>query len=346
MPPENRAIHRTAPAVLIAFFVLKPITDTMSMRFLFNIISGISVLAEADNGRLFGEVRTFFDAYPDAGHDKVQSTLIRLRFFTDKKHDMKIDLDKPHLFSYGHLKGYEIDEGLLLSDGTTIGIVDKRDNSFTGYDGGAILKRGSGFSSVFLKIGLIELLRCNGLYYLHAAGVWGAGRSMLLCGMGMSGKTTLALGLVFNGFQLCYDDAVFLRYEDKKASALGFKKPINVTGDTIKLYGRFLKCSAMPDPPFKKSNIPYSYFNTVEEIVPDTIMFLERGGEDGTIIKRIDKTCAMAMLIPQSLMLFMDEEYAGRHAAVLNALLNQVKSYEAILGRDVLKNPLSVIRDH
>ena len=59
MPPENRAIHRTAPAVLIAFFVLKPITDTMSMRFLFNIISGISVLAEADNGRLFGEVRTF-----------------------------------------------------------------------------------------------------------------------------------------------------------------------------------------------------------------------------------------------------------------------------------------------
>jgi hypothetical protein len=57
---------------------------------------------------------------------------------------------------------------------------------------------------------LIELLRRQGLFQVHAGGVSFAGQGVLLAGESQSGKTTLGLHLVSQGFRFLADDRGFL----------------------------------------------------------------------------------------------------------------------------------------
>lgn len=63
----------------------------------------------------------------------------------------------------------------------------------------------------FLLLPIIELLRTQGMYYLHASMVTKDSRAALFLGQGGSGKSTLAAALVLHGWKVVSDDNVLLR---------------------------------------------------------------------------------------------------------------------------------------
>ncbi len=314
----------------------------MDLRFSFQI-SGIRILIEADEQVLLGTVKAFFAGY-NASQSGNEPHDINIKLYTSHKIPLKPDASTTLLFTYGRIKGYILDDDtLLLSDDNTFMIVHAKEGKSIAFVDSATLKRGTEFVSIFLTIALIELLRHHKLYYLHAGAVTDGRHSILVCGMGMSGKTTLTLGLAFNGWKMCADDAVLMKQGKNRISAIGFKKDIHVTGNTIRHFSHLLKDVRLPRPPFKKSSIPYGNFKTIDSITPDIILFVERTGTKKTITEPIGETQAMSMLLPQSLMVFFNKIHADRHMHALKILLHQTKAYRCFCGRDLLKNPLIVL---
>jgi hypothetical protein len=307
-------------------------------------ISGVSVSVKADNPTVFDTLKTFFSGYKFKAYTALKQH-ITLSAYAGKKAPVTLDKKATVLFSYGRIKGYRLNNGiLLLSDKSTCVIVDEDNDRADAYLDMSILKRGSEFVSIFITIALIELLRHHGLYYLHAGAIKKHRNSILLCGMGMSGKTTLSLGLMSKGYRLASDDAVFLKHKAGMIQALGFKKDIHVTRKTLLHFRHRFKDIKPPMPPFKKAVIPYNIFQTVESIVPDTILFLRLAKSQNTKVLRIDKTHAMSLLIPQSLMFFFNKAGVNKHIDTLKALIHQTKTYICLCGRDLLKDPLIIFK--
>jgi hypothetical protein len=307
-------------------------------------ISDVTVSVEADAPLLFDTVKTFFSGYKfnAAASGKHRVTLC---IYAGRKSPALPDTKNPVLFSYGRINGYRLDNGiLLLSDKSTSVLVDEDRDRADAYVDMSILKRGTEFVSIFITIALIELLRHHGLYYLHAGAISKGKNQVLLCGMGMSGKTTLALGLLSRGYKLCSDDAVFLKREGNTVHAVGFKKDIHVTGETLRLYKKEFRDTKPPAPPFHKTFIPYSRFHAVDRVIPRTIFFLQPGKRQDTRILSLESTQAMSMLIPQSLMMFFHKDRANKHISILNVLIHQSKSYLCLCGRDLLKDPLIIFK--
>jgi hypothetical protein len=66
-------------------------------------------------------------------------------------------------------------------------------------------------TNILFTLPLIELLRRQGFYNLHAAGVCRNGNALLLAGSSGTGKSTLTLELTRRGWDYLADDMVFLK---------------------------------------------------------------------------------------------------------------------------------------
>lgn len=315
----------------------------MDLRFSFNI-SNIGITIEADGQALFSTVKSFLAGYKTSPQsDKLHN--INIKLYTSQKIPLKPDKSTALLFTYGKIKGYTLDDDtLLLSDGSTFMIINAKGGKAIAFVDTVTLARGTEFVSIFLTIALIELLRYHKFYYLHAGAVTGGKHSILICGMGMSGKTTLTLGLSFKGYKLCSDDAVFMKQRNNRLTAVGFKKDIHVTKETILHSGHSLKGVHQPEPPFKKAAIPYGNFKTIDAVTPNIILFLELGDTRKTAITPLSRTQAMSLLIPQSLMVFFNKAHADSHMRTLKLLIHQTKAYSCLCGRDLLKDPLIILK--
>ena len=312
-------------------------------QFIFKI-SDVAVSVKADNPAVFAVLKAFFSGYTVQNSAGTKHR-ITISATTNRKTPIVPGKDDPLLFSYGRINGYRLKNGiLLLSDESTAVIVDEVHDRADAYVDMPVLKRGTEFVSIYITIALIELLRHHGLYYLHASAVKKGNDSILLCGMGMSGKTTLSLGLVFKGYSLCSDDAVFLKHEGKAVHAVGFKKDVHVTGKTLLHYAHALKGIQPPVPPFRKAMVPYARFRTVNSVIPRTIFFLQLTKRQNTKIVPLESTRSMSLLIPQSLMIFFHRGPADRHIGTLNTLIRQTKAYLCLCGRDLLKDPLIIFK--
>ncbi len=311
-------------------------------------IAGVNILIEADKRALFHALKAFFAGYKTRDIKAPQAAPqhhIHVKLYVSRKIRLRYDKSVPLLFTYGIIKGYALDnDTLLLCDQKTSMIINTKERKAVVFVDRATLGKYPELVSIFLALALIELLRYHNLYYLHAGAVTDNRHSILLCGMSMSGKTTLTLGLALNGYTLCSDDAVLLARRRKKLTAIGFKRNIHATRNTVLHYRHLLNDVQLPKPPSRKSLIPYTHFKTVDSVIPDSILFIELGKKQKTEMTPLSKTQAMSLLIPQSLsMVFFNKLYVDRHIQTLKMLLNQAGAYRCVCGRDLLKDPLIVI---
>ncbi|MGC8756363.1 MAG: hypothetical protein ACP5QW_07575 [bacterium] len=312
---------------------------------LFNI-SNVLVRITADNPVIFDIVKVFFSGYSFKHYYNDKKSVVTINIYSSKKSPISHIKETTTLFKYGRIKGYRLDANtLMFCDNTTFVFVKENISVADVYMDMSILNRGTEFVSIFLTLALIELLRYKGLYYLHASALKKGNHAILLCGMGMSGKTTLSLGLVSKGYLLCSDDAVFLKQRVNRVQAIGFKKDIHVTKQTLKIYSHMFEDIKPPVPPVRKAFIPYKRFQTVSSVIPDILIFLQRVDSSTTHISPIEKTKAMSLLIPQSLMVFFKKEIANKHIDILKALIYQAKPYLCLCGKDILKNPLIILKE-
>jgi hypothetical protein len=83
---------------------------------------------------------------------------------------------------------------------------------------------------------LLELLKRQSLFALHAAAAARHGRGVLVAGPSGSGKSTISLALLLAGWNLLGDDIVFLREEGGQVAILPFPDEIDASAATLALF--------------------------------------------------------------------------------------------------------------
>jgi len=94
----------------------------------------------------------------------------------------------------------------------------------------------SALGNWILTIPVSELLKQHGLYFMHAACLERKGKSFLFAGKSGSGKTTVTLGLLMQGWRVVSDDEVFLQFDDEEIRAFGGPEKFKITAQTQAMF--------------------------------------------------------------------------------------------------------------
>ncbi len=119
-----------------------------------------------------------------------------------------------------------------------------------------------------------------GVLAMHGACLVRNGRGYLIAGDSMAGKSTLALALAQNGFQLLSDDWTFIRADRQGLLAVGMHAPIKLLPDAVE---HFPELSLYQPEPTANGEVAYELEAASLEGVspaslctPECVFFLER----------------------------------------------------------------------
>jgi hypothetical protein len=182
-----------------------------------------------------------------------------------------------------------------------------------------------------------QLLKEEGLFPFHAAGLAKGGQGFLFPGKSGSGKSTLSLHLVRSGYGLLSDDTVFLRETDGRVEALAFPEEINVTDETVDLFPDLARVEN-----FTVNELRQKSSFSIEELypgcvtdrsIPALLVFPQIAGDEATVLKPMSRTEALALSMRYGFF-FMDPSTTGRHFEILSLLARQSECYRLFSGRD------------
>lgn len=231
---------------------------------------------------------------------------------------MPCKFDKPYLFYYAGTYGYKTDNGLLLQNDNARLEVDTLTDCITVYAVSSTIKEPFIFTNILFKIGLMELLRHKGYYYVHGALVSppAANNGWLFVGESGAGKTTITKSLVANRYRFAGDDSILL-----------YKQP-NAIKSTI-------AASGFPEHG-KPSFSLQSYEQTIK---PTDLVFPVITSDPKTQILPVSKKEALLSLLPASILIFIDNKQAELHLEFLKDLVEQCNIFQLLMGMDVKDNP-------
>lgn len=180
----------------------------------------------------------------------------------------------------------------------------------------------------------------RGIYSLHCSAVKKDGKALIFLAGSYSGKTTLFLNLIHNGYEPINDDIVLWKYHDNKVYIKGipilFNKRKDINGVTMS--ERYLHAE-------REGDIQNVYSDNVfQETVVDTIFMPEHGHTDSTItncehidLKKILRACSVHTDLVANEMFALSVNgllecsykklrMSNDYNAVLNCITNAVKT--------------------
>jgi hypothetical protein len=191
-------------------------------------------------------------------------------------------------------------------------------------------------SRPLFTVPLIELLRREDLYNVHAAGVASGGRSVLFAGSTGSGKSTLAVALTRAGFDLLGDDMVFLQEDNGGLTARAFPDEVDVTDETASWFDELRPVAAAPlEAGWPKHRIRSEEFysgGVTEASTPAVVIFPQVSGRHESELERIGADEALRELAPN--ILLTEVRTAQAHLDVLASLARTCVCYRLRTGRD------------
>jgi hypothetical protein len=186
----------------------------------------------------------------------------------------------------------------------------------------------------FWALGLMKLLRSQGLFALHAAGVsTPCGTNVLLIGASGAGKSTLAFGVVPHGWGYLSDDAVLLRARPDRVEAVTLRRTFLVSVADGKR------------PVDVQSTHPGQHLGPVS---PSLLFFPRIVSREDSTTRRLSVAEAVARLLSHSGPELFDRDTMGLHLRALAELARQAPAYELSAGRDLYDRPdrlLKIIAD-
>jgi hypothetical protein len=164
----------------------------------------------------------------------------------------------------------------------------------------------------FWAYGLLKLLRSQGLYGLHAAGVITENdEGLLIVGASGSGKSTLTFGVIQNGWRYLSDDAVLS--PTAVQSPVSHKQRMNV-----------------------ERAYPGQYRSTC---LPRILVFSHIVAEERSTLRALDRRRALQQLLAESGPQLFDRTTMPSHLNVLNRLVHQATPCELLAGHDLYEQP-------
>lgn len=191
---------------------------------------------------------------------------------------------------------------------------------------------------------LVELLRHQRLYTIHATALEWQGRGVLIPGNSGRGKTTSFISLLRAGYRYLSDDHPLIRDAGGHIELLSFPIKINVTDETIAFFPELRNApeqALQRQPGFHKRGF------YAEEVYsagigtcckPALVLFPQVVDAPQSHLERISKSRALELVLPQALLVY-DQEVARREFQVLTKLVQQVDCYRLHFGRDILDLP-------
>ena len=188
-------------------------------------------------------------------------------------------------------------------------------------------------SHFFFTIPLAELLKRQGLFMVHAAGLALDGRGLLLAGQSGSGKTTLALALLRAGFQFLGDDTVFV---DRHARVFAFPDEIDLTPQTAAFFPE-LHGLVLPSEPGERPKRPFNerqVYGVVPcwDCTPAVVLFPRPSQLQESVLRPLRKDQALLRLVCNVVRTGLASCQA--HLDALGALVARCRCYGLETGLD------------
>jgi hypothetical protein len=191
-------------------------------------------------------------------------------------------------------------------------------------------------------LALIELLRCRGLYTIHATALEKDGKGVLIPGNSGRGKTTSFISLLRAGYRYLSDDHPFIRDAGTHVNLLPFPIKINVTEETIAFFPELRNASRTvlrPGFPKRAFDAEELYSTAIGECCrPALVLFPQVVDAPHSTLEQLPRSRALELLLPQALLVY-DPAVARREFQVLAKLVQQVNCYRLHFGRDILDLP-------
>ncbi|MGQ3685928.1 MAG: hypothetical protein ACUBOA_13120 [Candidatus Loosdrechtia sp.] len=192
-------------------------------------------------------------------------------------------------------------------------------------------------------VGIFHLFPYQYFYHLHAAGLMKDGAGYLFIGESGSGKSSVSLGLVRQGWHYLSDDVLLLRLSVDGVEALSFRKRFYVDPALINHYPKitpYLKKTYDGEDTKQLLDLEPLYPDRFcPNCLPRVLIFTRIVSQSESKLIPIDQTSALIKLMKQSATLFFNRKIIKEHAEVLKRLLYQTQSYQLFLGTDVWEKP-------
>jgi len=191
-------------------------------------------------------------------------------------------------------------------------------------------------------LALIELLRLQGLYTIHATALEKHGRGVLIPGNSGRGKTTSFISLLRSGYRYLSDDHPLIRDAGTHVEMLPFPIKIGVTEATTAFFPELRNAPdhilhpGSPKRSFYAEDLyPTSVGDTCE---PAIILFPHIVEMPHSWLEPLPKSRALEAILPQALLVY-DSAIARCQFQTLARLVQRVDCYRLHFGRDVLELP-------
>jgi hypothetical protein len=210
----------------------------------------------------------------------------------------------------------------------------------TGLVQSAVLSDGPGnvlAAYAFFTIPLMEVMKRNGRFPLHAACVARGGRGVLLAGMSGSGKSTLTAALVRDGWDFLSDDTVFVTRQAGATTVWGFSDEIDCSDDTAGMFAELRHLVGAPTLAGRDKH-PVD----VEEVFgmlpvsacrPDVLVLPTISGERRSVLKAVPASYALRELAPN--VLLTQRAATQAHLDMLAELVTEIPCYSLATGTDL-----------
>ncbi len=198
------------------------------------------------------------------------------------------------------------------------------------------------YQQEFVMLALLWLLHSHELYALHANVLVKNDSGILFLGGSGSGKSTVAISLIRQGWGYLSDDVNLIRKSLEGIEALAFQKgfsfdpnlsihypDLNNHPEAHSLNGqkKFLDIGLL---------YPDGYLNSC---LPRVLVFPEIVSQSKSRLIQIDKTKALILLIENSGGIMLDKAIVAKQTDILKQLVYQTDSYRLLAGRDLYEEP-------
>ncbi len=201
------------------------------------------------------------------------------------------------------------------------------------------------FTHTLFTLCLFEMLRHQGVFFVHCAGlVSPEGKAYLFPAGGGEGKSTLAIYLISRGYRYLSDDIVFLTRASGRVEVIGFKKLSHIAEEVMSRFPELARIKDAPSLDGKGKRIvalDRVYPNSRAESAPGdyTIIFPQRISNGSSRLKPAPAMEGFHRLLTQSPLVFIDPALAQEHLKMLRDLLGASRAWVLENGKDWINEP-------
>ena len=311
-------------------------------------LHGINLIVQGNEKETADESDFLFNFLTFEESDRINTrSQITLKFaFSEKPAQIPRGSSKPYIVS--DISIFDTNSSIIITDGFSTFCIEPRSEIGTVTIHPSFKQKKLTSKYNFILFGLTYLFSYQGLFYLHGAALSNEGIGYLFLGESTSGKSSISISLVRQGWHYASDDSLLINSNGSGVEVLSFRKNFHIAPQAVSKYPEL-------DPLFLSENDVGGFKQVLDldliypdqfqpSIFPKVIIFTNIISRKKSSIQLLSKGQAFANLLKQSVSIFFNRQVVNEHLNVLKRLVNQSNCYELLAGRDLYDKPDKLLK--